>query len=281
MIEVQHSGIYSTIQDLGRFGHRRYGVPVSGVMDEEMAKSANEILGNSTSAAVLEFASPGPRLYFSKPAIIAIAGASTGVIINDEEVSSGQPILVETNSVITFERATSGVWCYLAVKGGVLSPEILGSRSFYTGITPSARIQSGDILEVAALSELSAQEVAWGDKLAEIEESYEVEVYPGPEFHKLTELQKLAIIESEYEISPQSNRMATLVHSNRIVKASEIITAPVQPGTVQVTPSGKMVVLMKDAQTTGGYARVLQLTKKGFTQLTRIQYGKRFTYKLL
>jgi len=281
MIEVQHPGIYSTVQDLGRYGYRRFGVPLSGVMDKEMAVAANEILGNPVSAAVLEFASPGPRLFFSKPAIIAVSGAPVGVRINGEKVNTGRPILIETNSLLTFERASSAVWSYLSVKGGLLSREVLGSRSFFPGITKSGRIAAGDILEIATLSELSAQEVAWGNKLPEIGEIEQVAAYQGPEFPLLTELQKLAILESEFEVSPQSNRMATLVHSKKIVKVPEIITGPVQPGTVQLTPSGTMVVLMRDAQTTGGYARVLQLTDKGFIQLSRIQAGKHFRFRLV
>ncbi|MCW5520579.1 biotin-dependent carboxyltransferase family protein [Aureitalea sp. L0-47] len=281
MIEVQHPGIYSSVQDLGRFGNRRFGVPLSGVMDKEMAIAANLILGNPGSTAVLEFASPGPRLFFSKPAIIAVAGAATTVRVNGEEVNTESPILVETNSLISFGRATAGVWSYLSVKGGILSPEVLGSRSFFPGVTKSGRIEAGDILEVATLSELSTQEVAWGDKLPQIEIYAEVQVYPGPEFSMLSEIQKLAILESEYEVSPQSNRMATLVHTSRIVKVPEITTGPVQPGTVQVTPSGKMVVLMRDAQTTGGYSRVLQLSDIGFSQITRISPGKKFRFGLL
>lgn len=281
MIEVQHPGMYTSIQDMGRYGHRRYGVPLSGVMDRDMAIAANEILGNDPNDAVLEFTHPGPTLFFTKPAIVCISGAPSLVYVNQDELIPTKPILVETNSTVKFGRSEMGLWSYMAVKGGFLSEVVLDSRSYFRGITKSDHLAKGDILEIANLSELSEQEVKWGNKLPEFKVVNSIEVYPGPEYAQLSEMQKFAIFEPWYEVSAQSNRMATLVRSGKIVKVPEIITGPVQPGTVQLTPSGKMIILMRDAQTTGGYARVLQLTKIGITNLSRLRPGEKFTFRLL
>jgi biotin-dependent carboxylase-like uncharacterized protein len=281
MIEVNHPGIYSSVQDLGRSGFRRYGVPLSGVMDRQSALAANEVLGNDPSAAVIEFANPGPALFFSKPAIIAIAGATFKVKINGEYFSTSKPILVESNSLVEMGRTEEGVWGYLAVKGGVFSDTVLGSKSFYPGITKHTRLTKGHILEIAALSESTSQEVNWGKKLPEYEVNKVAEVWPGPEFTVLSEYQKLALFDNQLLVSPQSNRMASLLLSEIPLSAPEIITAPVQPGTVQLTPSGKIMVLMRDAQTTGGYARILQLSEGGITSLTRTKAGNKIQFHLL
>lgn len=280
MIEVHHPGIYSSVQDLGRYGSRRYGVPLSGVMDRTSALNANALLGNEEAAAVLEFANPGPKLFFNKPAIIAIAGAAFQVRINGEPISTDQPVLVETNSIVELGRASEGVWGYLAVMGGIFSESVLGSKSFYYGITKFSRITKGHILEIATLSESSSQEVNWGKKLPEFNINPVIEVWPGPEYEHLSEYQKLALFDNELTVSPQSNRMATLLSSELSITTSEITTSPVQPGTVQLTPSGKIMALMRDAQTTGGYSRILQLSDDGFTNLTRIQPGESIRFRL-
>ncbi|MBT8262323.1 MAG: biotin-dependent carboxyltransferase family protein [Bacteroidia bacterium] len=280
MIEVHNPGIYCSVQDLGRFGSRRYGVPLSGVMDRPSAVNANALLGNEESAAVLEFANPGPKLFFNKPAIIAIAGATFQVHINGESIATSQPVLVETNSIVDLGRAQEGVWGYLAVKGGILSESVLGSMSFYSGITRFSRITKGHILEIAALSESSSQEVNWGKKLPDYNVNHKIEAWPGPEYELLSEYNKLALFDNDLKVTPQSNRMASLLVSELAILAPEIITSPVQPGTIQITPSGKIIALMRDAQTTGGYARILQLSDEGITNLTRIQPGESVQFKL-
>ncbi len=280
MIEVQNPGIYTSVQDLGRPGYRRYGVPLSGVMDIQSALNANLLLGNEPSAAVIEFANPGPTLFFNKPAIIAIAGAPFKVQINGTDFSTNRPILVESNSVVETGRTEEGVWGYLAVKGGIFSETVLGSKSFYIGITKFIRLARGRILEIATLSESNSQEVNWGKKLPEYEVSKMIEAWPGPEFSELTEFQKIALFDDHLQVSPQSNRMASLLNSKVPMSAPEIITAPVQPGTVQLTPSGKIIALLRDAQTTGGYSRILQITENGIINLIRNKPGENIQFEL-
>jgi allophanate hydrolase subunit 2 len=105
-------------------------------------------------------------------------------------------------------------------------------------------------------------------------------VFKGPEFEMLPlEMQK-ELFKSPFKINPQSNRMACLLDSQTIFSAQEIITSAVQPGTVQLTPSGKIIVLMRDAQTTGGYARIFQLTEMAINILAQKPAGSKVMFKL-
>jgi allophanate hydrolase subunit 2 len=111
--------------------------------------------------------------------------------------------------------------------------------------------------------------------------SVTLEVTPGPEFHLLSKLFQQRICETKGIIQTESNRMAYLLKGFEGFSAHEIITAPVQPGTVQLTPSGKCVILMRDAQTTGGYARILQLTEGAINVLAQKRAGEQVQFKLI
>ena len=281
MIEVQHPGMYSSIQDLGRYGYRKYGVPLSGFMDTASAVKGNSLVGNNPNCAVLEFANAGPRLCFTKPAIRAVTGASFHMKLDGKEMNANRAVLVNSNSLLEFGKAEKGVWGYLAVKGGINSNIVLGSRSYFKGLTAKEKLQKGDIIEISTLSESSSQEVSWGEQLPEIDLNRTIPVTKGPEFHTLPMAIRLKITDAKYVISPQSNRMAYLLDHTEPISAKEIITAPVQPGTVQLTPSGKMLVLMKDAQTTGGYSRILHLNEKAIQQMSQLRPGEEISFKLV
>jgi len=107
-----------------------------------------------------------------------------------------------------------------------------------------------------------------------------IEVYPGPEFSLLSDKQKKQLTNTILYVTPQSNRMGILLDGLVVSNVKEIITAPVQPGTVQLTPSGKCIVLMRDAQTTGGYARVLQLSNEGINRIAQKRPGETLNFKL-
>ncbi|KAA3623661.1 MAG: allophanate hydrolase subunit 2 family protein [Flavobacterium sp.] len=281
MIEVQHPGMYSSIQDLGRYGYRKYGVPLSGFMDTASAVKGNKLVGNDPNCAVLEFANAGPKLFFTKPVIIAVTGATFNIMLDGKEMNANRAVLVNSNSLLELGKAEKGVWGYLAVKGGIISNIVLGSRSYFKGLTGEEKLRKGDIIEISTLSESSSQEVSWGEQLPELDLNRTIPVSRGPEFHTLPTAIRLKITDAKYVVSPQSNRMAYLLDHNEPISAEEIITAPVQPGTVQLTPSGKMLVLMKDAQTTGGYSRILHLNEKAIQQLAQFGPGEEIRFKLV
>jgi biotin-dependent carboxylase-like uncharacterized protein len=269
VIKVITAGFYSSIQDGGRFGYRDKGVPVSGVMDSYSANLANILLNNSNTAAVIEMTYQGMTLQFEQKTYIAITGAQCDCLLDDELIKRNVVIEIPAHSVLKIGRFTSAARVYLAVMGGFSCPLILNSRSYYQGVTEQAILSKGDVLLINKMTKPIVNRARIKSDPNHFYTKHII-VSKGPEFELLPEQTKTALLTQKFNISSQSNRMAyRLNHDNDNILAQEIITSSVQPGTVQLTPSGALIVLMRDCQTTGGYARVLQLTEQSINQLAQ------------
>lgn len=279
MIRIESSGLQTSIQDSGRLFYRKFGVPCSGVMDAFSARMANSLLGNAADEAVMEFAYTGPTLFFQESVTIAISGADFKVRCGEAPVPLNKPFLVSKNSVLKIGSAGQGVYGYLAIKGGFKTPKVLGSRSFYKEITEKSKLERGDKLEFnSSIQQISTTASI---KFQPTISTQRISVFPGPEFENLDKKTQEKLFNENFTINSQSNRMAVLLDSEIPFSAGEIITSPVLPGTVQLTPSGKMIVLMRDAQTTGGYARILQLSEKAINHLAQKRAGEVIRFELL
>ena len=131
MLKVLKAGFYTTLQDLGRFGYRDKGVPVSGVMDIIVVRAANGLLENEDTASVLEITMTGPTLEFETDTYIAISGAEMSATLNNESISNYKVYKISAGDILSYGRLTKGFRGYLAVKDGFKSKEVLGSRSQY------------------------------------------------------------------------------------------------------------------------------------------------------
>ncbi|PKA84428.1 biotin-dependent carboxylase-like uncharacterized protein [Ulvibacter sp. MAR_2010_11] len=281
MIEVVSGGLYTSLQDLGRYGYRKYGVPLSGAMDSFSAELANRLVGNAPSEAVMEITYIGPVLRFLCHTQIAIAGAGFSPTVNNIEIPLNTRIDIAKDSLLKFGLPDYGMRAYLSVAKGFQSEKVFDSYSYYEGITSKQTIATGDFLEISPSVEFHDNATA-SVKVRKIYFSSEaIEVTPGPEFHHFTKSFQQKLIQTRGPILAESNRMAYLLNGFESYSAPEMITAPVQPGTVQLTPSGKCVILMRDAQTTGGYARILQLTEASINILAQKRAGEIIQFKLI
>ena len=279
-IEVLQPGLFSSIQDTGRSGFMKYGVPVSGVMDSFASRTANLILQNPENAAILEITQLGPKLRFTASTQIAISGAFLSPKINGRAIENNKTYKIEEGEVLSFGRRIDGCRAYLAVKGGFRTDSVLNSKSWYEGLTRYTKLEKGMKLPFETFQEeYSAMHavIKSGDYII----SNIVEVYPGPEFGRLSEEKRKSLIEATFSIGRHNNRMGIQLQENIENSLDPILTGPVLPGTVQLTPSGKLIVLMKDGQTTGGYPRVLQLSIKGMNTLAQKVMGDILKFQLI
>ncbi len=273
-VEVIQPGFYTTVQDMGRYGAACYGVPQSGVMDEFSAKKANLILNNDRNAAVLEITMTGPHLMFHGDTQLCITGARFSIKHNEMLIQPYELIDVKKGDEIRFLNLEKGFRAYLAIQGGFINEEIMGSRSQYLAITEASRLRKGDKITFAEIEGLHSRTRSRISK----EDSWlfmdRVEAYPGPEYDGLTTGQRDFLINNPFELLATSNRMA--INFKHKVKGGveDIRTSPVLPGTVQLTPAGDMIVLMKDCQVTGGYGRILQVSKEGMSVLAQKRPGE-------
>lgn len=279
MIEVQSSGLFSSMQDLGRIGYRKFGVPISGAMDLQAAKLANQILGNTDNAPVLEMTIIGPTLKFLKACRFVITGADFQATLDSRFIELNTIVTIKAGQELKFRSARLGVRGYLAIENGFDSPVVLGSVSFYKNITIKEKLEKGDVLMFNSQSKnpITNRAVTW--PLPDLDTQI-IDVLKGPEFDMLSAFVKEKLTSRSFTISTQSNRMGFRLEIDESLTAQEIITTPVQPGTVQLTPSGQLIILGRDAQTTGGYARVLQLTEASQNILAQKQFKSSIYFKI-
>ena len=130
---VEDAGLLTTLQDLGRWGYQRYGVPVSGAMDADAHRRANRLVGNRPQAATLEVTLIGPVLRFETAMRIGVSGAAFDLRLDDWAVSTETVIHASRGQTLAFGRRTAGARAYLAAAGGFAVPPVLGSRSTHLG----------------------------------------------------------------------------------------------------------------------------------------------------
>lgn len=278
---ILKTGPGSSIQDLGRWGFANIGIPVSGAMDKKSLEWINHILQNETYNAVLEISQPGFVIEFDSDTILAIAGAEANLLLNGNQLINTSLIQIKAKDKLEIGAFIAGARVYIGVRFGFKTPKVLGSRSFYTGITENSYFSKGDkikyFIDKEALPVLNAKP-RWMTSWFETEE---MKVYPGPDFHLLPKELKEKLINQSFRISQQSNRMGIQLLELLENDLSELPTNPVFPGMVQLTSGGKLIILGQDAQVTGGYPRILQFTSEALNCLAQKKPGNKIRFTLI
>ncbi len=279
MLKVLKAGLFTTVQDAGRFGYLNKGVPVAGYMDSFSAQKVNMLLENDDDAAVIEITMTGPTLEFGEPSYICMGGAAITATLNNEPVQTFRVIKVEKGDILSYGKLKKGFRSYLAIKGGFIVPMVLGSRSFFSFITAKDHLADRAEIPYKSLDQFTP-------KITEIKvdsflDAKVLEVSKGPEYEMLSDKQLEALFYGEFHISNENNRMAYQLEEQITGHEVSMLTSATLPGTVQFTPSGKLIILMKDGQTTGGYPRILQLSDKAISILAQKKFGDVVSFKLV
>ncbi len=279
-VTVLIAGLYTSIQDGGRVGYRKYGVPVSGSMDQYNGSLANIIVNNPAGHAVMEITLTGPTLSFEAPAIIAITGADISPRLGSVPLAMNRPVAIQAGDIVSFGRLLYGARAYLALKGGFASEMILGSQSYCHCITPRTRLQVNQRIAYTAAEDTHIDHHAHVKPVKAHFKVSKIVVSKGPEFELLSDEQQKDILKEKFIVSSHHNRMGYKLEGPSITlkEADAMITSAVIPGTVQVTPSGHLIMLMRDCQTTGGYPRVLQLKEMAISQMAQKKTGDWFKF---
>jgi biotin-dependent carboxylase-like uncharacterized protein len=270
-ISLLHAGFYSSIQDRGRKSHRHIGIPHSGAMDQLSADLGNSLLSNSLDAAVMEIILQGGTYLFSHPTRIAITGAKASIKINDIMLEQNTVLEIIAGDVLKIGATTSGNFIYIAIAGGFLIDTILGSKSFYHKITNTSKLDTCDAVPYQEYIIDTYKEASFYKHKAVLS----FRCYPGPEFNLLNRNQQEKLLHTSFSISKDWNRMAFQLEEKLSNSLLQLKSSPVLPGTVQLTANGQLIVLMRDAQTTGGYPRVLQLEKKSISRISQKRVGEK------
>jgi len=276
MIKFISKGLYTTIQDDGRFGYRNIGVPSSGYMDRESAQIANLIIDNPINNPVIEATLIGPTIKFEKSTFICITGSDFNPMLNESRISLYTPVKVKKGDILKINNSSVGSRCYISIKGYIKVDKVLGSRSYYSQISDSSVIEMGDEFKFESNeSNLTIKSI---DQKFNLNKN--IKVFRGPEFNSLNKGSINKIINQEFSIGV-NNRMAYNLKEKIQAGVTSIISSPVIPGTVQLTPSGQMIILHRDCQTSGGYPRILQLDEKSLNNLAQLRIGDQINFELV
>jgi len=279
MLKVLKSGFFTSIQDAGRFGYLNKGVPVAGYMDSFSASKLNKLLDNPSDAAVMEVTMTGPTLLFEEKTYICLGGANISVTLNNNPIEHYKIYKIDKGDIISYGRLKKGFRNYLAIKNGFKSTTVIGSRSFYYPLTAKSHLSDQGELTYEPCEEYDA-------KISELKvdsflDEKVLHVAIGPEFGILSDRQLEQLFSRDFTVAKDYNRMAYQLEETIQGHSHSMLTSATLPGTIQITPSGKLIVLMKDGQTTGGYPRILQLSDKAISILAQKKYGDAISFKLM
>lgn len=277
-LKILKSGFFSSLQDFGRTEAMTSGVPISGAMDRNLAGLANSAVGNSKNSAVIEFFQQGLSFEFQKQTIIAISAIDADIALNDKPLNILESVEVKPKDILKIKAMNSGLWGYVAVKNGFISESFYGSQSFFSPLT-QANFNKNDVLDFESF-EGKYQQNSKPENNLDYDSEY-LEVFPEVEFEKLSKTLKYQLKHAEFSLSKTTNRMAYQIQEKLENELDEIVTGPVLPGTIQFTPQGKLIVLMRDAQITGGYPRVLQLTENSISILSQKSFKDKIRFRLI
>lgn len=256
-LRVLHPGVRTTIQDLGRPGWRRFGVPPGGAMDPVAAAEANLLVGNPPDAPVLELCLQGQQFEVLHGAWISVGGPDTGGTLKRAEAQ-----WMRAGSVLRFPQPFVGTWVYLAVEGGVCGRRLLGSfstnptagmgRDLATGDEvfhgPSEATRAWAPIARRLISDLARRDFAHPPVLR---------VWPGPQWGKFSDLARDTFFATPWKVSSQSDRAGYRLDGAEILPpAGSLASEPVLVGSIQVPPGGQPIVTMPDGPTIGGYHKL-------------------------
>jgi antagonist of KipI len=266
VFQVLKPGMFTTVQDMGRYHYLRYGVPISGAMDVFSLVAADDLVGNDPNDACLEITLIGPELEALTETQIAITGGTVSPKINSKIASMWETLEICEGDVVSFGRMESGCRSYLSIRGGINASLVLGSRSTFVrggfGGIEGRQLKTGDIVDGFNASPLEAEYSMPEELRPQLTGDYEVHVVLGPQADMFTEKGMSTFLSNPYKVSLDADRMGyrlegpTIEHKGK----ADIVSDALLPGAVQVPKNGKPILIMRDAQTTGGYPKIAAAT---------------------
>jgi KipI family sensor histidine kinase inhibitor len=264
---VIQPGLLTSVQDEGRFGFEASGVSPGGAMDRRALRNANRLVGNPAGAAALEVTLAGLDVRFDRETVAAVTGADLGAELDGLPVPIGTAVRVRSGSRLRFTGRRTGCRAYVALRGGVDVPRVMGSCSTDLGSGfggyRGRALRPGDVLSfgsAGAVTDVAGTERSEGDRVPAVARGGPtvLRVLPGPHLDWFADDVLATLVRSPYQVAPQSNRVGYRLTGLRLPRRDlgEMISEATVVGAVQVPLDGQPILLMSDRQVTGGYPLV-------------------------
>lgn len=289
--DVLEPGLSTTVQDRGRIGYYRFGLPQGGSMDQYSATLANRLVGNTIAEAVLECTYIGPKLRTDSDAVVAVAGAPVDVFVNGEIVPEYERITLKAGDELKFGVIKGGTKYFIAVHGGIDVPEVLGSRSTYPigaiGGVEGRALAAGDHVPVGVSIDNGLSELCCIEEVDRpvYSKDVSVRVMLGLYDHNLSDKGLDSLLTSEWVLTPVADRMG-LRYSGPGVEwkdreqpfgagqdPSNIVDAGYAVGSIQIPGGTQPIILHRDAVSGGGYAMVATVISADMDLVARCAPG--------
>lgn len=284
LFRVVKSGVYATIQDQGRFGFRRFGMPVAGPMDREAFQLGQDIIGNDEGTNALELFLGGLMIEVLTDHKIVIAGADLGAMIDGETPAPlWKTFQIWKGQTISFTKPISGAIAYIIPDGGYAVKEILGSSSSYPRGLIGETVKKETLLYANSLKQKRLNRGLLVDKIPNYTEDITIELFKSPHMDLFEKSSVNTFLNSNYTYRG-GDRMGYYFNGPPLefIESGDIVSEATQFGTVQVPTNGQPIILMADAQTTGGYATIGTVAKADLPKVAQLKNGGsiRFVYRM-
>lgn len=284
-LEILSPGLMTTVQDDGRFGYQAYGVSPAGPMDARAFHLANLLAGNAQNTAALELCITGPEIRVNKNTTVALCGADFGMRIDGVPVPSYAGVPVKKGQVISFTPAKRGRYGYLAFRGGIYVPEVMGSRATLMknqlGGVSGRKLAAGDRLKLGfgllaggVLRRLPAEVPAAK------EETVTLRVVKGPQDDMFTKESLRYFFNHGAVVTDACDRQGARLQAKPLefTGAKDIVSDGISFGAIQVPGDGQPILLLSDRQTTGGYAKLGTVITADLGKAGQLQPGQQVRF---
>ncbi len=279
-MKILKKGVLSTFQDHGRFGYQSVGLNIGGVMDNLSFRLLNAVLGNYSNEAALEIHFPGPHIEFEEFCFFAITGPDFGATLNQKMLTKNKKYKAKPGDQLVFKNKFNGERLYFGVQGGFEIPDWLNSKSF------NAQLNLPVVSQIIVLNnkdELEIDSYNYGVSFNYDLTKYIIRFVSGFEFEKLNIESKISLLNSEFLISKDSNRMGYRLSGEplSLIEKMEMVSSPVSKGTIQLLPDGQLIVLMADAQVSGGYPKLGFVIENDVSKLSQFGSHSKISFEMV
>lgn len=277
-LTVKQAALLMSVQDAGRFGYQRYGMPESGPMDWWAFRAANRLVGNNPEVACVEIGFSDAEISVEQRVLLAAAGSGYQLVVNARPLPLWMSFIAKPGDRLRFMKTSGGSWVYLAAAGGVQSTVWMGSRSTFLAAGLGKKLAKGDQLPLsvsAGEGAAMAGTIVPKSQRPNYADSVSVRVILGHHQVRFTPSSRTKFWESAYSVSTQSDRMgyrlegAPLNHTH----GADLVSQGMVLGQIQVPGNGQPIVMMPDHPTTGGYTWIGTVAKVDLPLLTQLPLG--------
>src|SRR5215469_12425172 len=261
-IRVVKPGLFTSVQDRGRFGYAHLGISPCGAADAVSLRIANLLVGNDEYAAALEMTLFRSTVEFDEPTLVAISGANCECKVGSNQIAPNCPVEIPAGSMLECGSTTDGARFYLAVQGALDVPAVMGSASTDSrgrfGGYQGRRLQAGDILSVRHVNQPRIRPLRTGALKEEMRSRGAIRVTSGAQRDWFRNETFANFLANSYAVSEQSDRAGLRLKGDMVSarETRQLLTDGIPLGAIQVPQDGQPIILFVDQQTTGGYPKI-------------------------